>query len=248
MTLRLSAVNPEFADGDMNAYHRVVVGLKATYATGRRRVLRTEPMTRTRRALLVIPLFLSLSGCTAARTPLALSGTEQSEIDRIAHYLDGLKSFRAQFMQAGAFEDGSGTVWLDRPGRLRIAYAGSPAKTLVAANGRVVIYDEASGGTASTLVSRTPLGILLTPTIAFSGDVTVTSFHEGAGLTELSIEKTDSPGDGSLTLYLSQAPLSLVGVLVKDGHQRPLMIRLSPLMLNPPLTPDLFQYPGPVAS
>ncbi len=205
-------------------------------------------MIRIRCAILFLPLVLWLGGCTTTQAPLALSATQQSAIDRIAHYLDGLRSFRADFVQTGAFGEGSGTVWLDRPGRLRMSYAGSAEKTLVAANGRVVIYDGASGGTTTTPVSRTPLGMLLMPSITLSGNVTVSRFREMAGLTELSIERTGSPGDGSLTLFLSQAPLSLLGVLVKDGYQRPLMITLSPMTINPPITPDLFQYPGATPS
>ena len=52
-------------------------------------------------------------------------------------------------------------------------------------------------------------------------------------------------GDGSLTVFVAQSPLTLIGVLVVDAYQRPMMIHLSPLTLDPALTPDLFRDPSP---
>ncbi len=164
--------------------------------------------------------------------------------DRAAVTLDDLKSFQASFTQSGAFGDGTGTVWLDRPGHLRIEYAGSPGKTLVANNGRVVVYDGATGGTTTMPVSRTPLGMLLTSSITLTGPVTVTAYRHEAAFNELTIKKTDAPGDGSLTLFFSPPPLALTAVMLTDAYDRPLLMRLSNIRLSPPLTPALFQYPG----
>ncbi len=204
------------------------------------------PTSRIRRSILAFGMMVALTACTPSRPPLALGDDDRQAVDRIAQYLDSLKSFRATFVQTGAFGDGAGTIWLDRPGHLRIAYAGSPAKTLVAANGRVDVFDGATGGSTTMPLSRTPLEMLLTPSITLTGAVTVTAYSTTPGLNTLTIEKTAAPGQGSLTLYLSPAPLSLVAVLVKDAYQRPLMIQLSDIQRNPPLTDDLFQFPGPL--
>jgi outer membrane lipoprotein-sorting protein len=190
-------------------------------------------------------MIAALAACTPSRSPLTLGDDDRRQIDQIAQYLDSLKTFRAAFIQTGAFGDGTGTIWLDRPGRLRIAYAGSPAKTLVAARGRVDVFDEATGGSTTMPLSKTPLEMLLTPSITLTGAVTVTAYSATPNLSTLTIEKTAAPGQGSLTLYLSRSPLSLVAVLVKDAYQRPLQIQLQDLQRNPPLTDDLFQAPGP---
>jgi outer membrane lipoprotein-sorting protein len=201
--------------------------------------------TRHRRYFpIVLMAVLWLTGCATPRPALVLSDNDRGAVDQIASYLDGLKSFRADFVQSGAFGDGMGTVWLHRPGQLRIAYTQPAGKTLVAANGRVVAYDGATGGSTTTPLSRTPLEMLLTPSITLSGAVTVTGYRAGPNTSTLTIEKTASPSDGSLTLYLSRAPLALIGVLMTDAYQRPLMIQLSNLQRDPNLTPDLFQYPS----
>jgi outer membrane lipoprotein-sorting protein len=136
-------------------------------------------------------------------------------------------------------------VWLDRPGRLRIAYDGPQPKTLVAANGRVIVYDASSGGSTTMPVSRTPLGILLAPQITLTGPVAVTSSKTDQGVTQLTLIRTSAPGDGYLTLYFAQSPLTLIGVLVVDAYQRPMMIHLERLDLNPAVTPTLFNDPTP---
>ncbi len=196
------------------------------------------------RRVLALAALAALAACSTA-TPRLLNDQDSQEVSQIGHYLDGLKSFQASFTQSGAFGDGAGTVWLDRPGRLRIEYAGSPGKVLVANNGRVVIYDGASGGTTTMPLSRTPLGLLLTSSIALTGPVTVTSFTHEAAFSELTIKKTDSPGDGSLTLFFSPAPLTLTAVMLTDGYDRPLLMRLSGMRLDPAVPPTLFQNPGP---
>jgi outer membrane lipoprotein-sorting protein len=197
-----------------------------------------------RRRVLILAALGTVAACTASTPPLALNDTESREVAQIGHYLDGLRSFQASFTQSGAFGDGAGTVLLDRPGHLRIEYAGSPGKTLVANNGRVVVYDGATGGTTTTPVSRTPLGMLLSSSITLTGPVTVTAYRHEPAFSELTIKKTDAPGDGSLTLFFSPPPLALTAVMLTDGYDRPLLMRLSNMRLNPPLTPDLFQYPG----
>jgi outer membrane lipoprotein-sorting protein len=197
-----------------------------------------------RRRVLILAGLATLAACAAPTPPLVLNDEDSRAVTQIAHYLDDLKSFQASFTQSGAFGDGTGTVWLDRPGHLRIEYAGSPGKTLVANNGRVVVYDGATGGTTTMPVSRTPLGMLLTPSITLTGPVTVTAYRHEAAFSELTIKKTDAPGDGSLTLFFSPPPLALTAVMLTDAYDRPLLMHLSNIRLNPPLTPPLFQYPG----
>ena len=198
-------------------------------------------MAQTRRAFLSVSVLLGVAGCAAQA---GLGGDDQAAIDRIAAYLNALQRFQARFRQTGAFGESSGTVWLDRPGRLRIAYDGPQAKTLVAAHGRVVVYDASTGGTTTMPVSRTPLGILLAPQITLNGDVAVTGYRVERGVAAVTMIRSAAQGDGSLTLYVALQPITLVGVLVVDAYQRPLFIHLSPLDLNPMLTPELFRDPS----
>jgi outer membrane lipoprotein-sorting protein len=197
------------------------------------------PKALPRRTLILMAV--TLTACATSAPDLRLSDDEKNEVTQIGQYLDGLKSFQANFFQTGAFGDGTGTVWLDRPGHLRMDYAGSHAKTLVANNGQLIVFDGATSGTTTMPLSRTPLSMLLTPSIRLSGTVAVTAYRHRAGLCELTIEKADAPNQGSLTLLLSPSPLTLREVLLTDAYERTLVMRLSDMHLNPRLTSDLFQ-------
>ena len=61
---------------------------------------------------------------------------------RITTYLDGLRTMKAHFLQvapSGAITQG--TVWLDRPGRMRFQYDPPSPLLLVAGHGLVVFHD-----------------------------------------------------------------------------------------------------------
>ena len=171
------------------------------------------------------------------------SATDQNDIQRVGAYLNATTKFEAHFTQTGAFGNGAGLVWLDRPGHLRIDYEGPASRLMVISNGRVRILDRANGGTSTMPLSRTPLAILLAPDINLSGLVTVTALHHDLTGLQLTLQKTDQPGQGSLTLYLSDEPLHLNAVTVTDAYQRSLTLSLSEMNLNPVLTPDLFKPP-----
>jgi hypothetical protein len=93
------------------------------------------------------------------------------------------------------------------------------------------------------------LGILLAPTIDLSGPVTVSSVQHVGGELEMTLQKTGQPGQGSLTLYLSQMPLQLQAVTVTDAYQRSSTLSLSDMNPDPALKPDLFAPPaGPAGT
>jgi outer membrane lipoprotein-sorting protein len=187
---------------------------------------------------------LLLAGCAVTPKAPVISDTDAPEIARIQDYLDALPRLQAHFVQTGDFGPGAGTLWLDRPGHLRIDYAGATSRVLVANGGRLAVYDRATHGTTTMALSRTPLGMLLTPHILLSGPVTVTALQRGDGLEQITLAKTASPDQGALRLLFRTAPLALDSVTVIDAYHRALTMQLSELQRDPPITPALFQPPG----
>ncbi len=191
---------------------------------------------------------VALAGCMATPTPSpTLSRQDQADIARVTTYLNAIPRFEAHFTQTGAFGPGAGLVWLDRPGHLRLDYAGPGARVMIIAGGRVTILDRSNGAITTQPVSRTPLGILLTPTIALDGPVTVGSLlHQGSDLS-LTLTKTGQAGQGSLALDFTDAPLALRSVTLTDPYRRTLTLFLSGIDTAPTLTPALFAPPTPAS-
>jgi outer membrane lipoprotein-sorting protein len=191
---------------------------------------------------------LMLSGCMAGGAP-RLSAQDADDVRRVQDYLNHTQKFSAHFVQSGAYGPGAGLVWLDRPGNLRIDYEGPGARLMVISGGRVRVLDRRTGALTTMALSRTPLGILLAPTIDLSGPVTVSSVQHVGGELEMTLQKTGQPGQGSLTLYLSQMPLQLQAVTVTDAYQRSSTLSLSDMNPDPALKPDLFAPPaGPAGT
>jgi outer membrane lipoprotein-sorting protein len=217
--------------------------LKPFAACGHRlpRYLRKQ----TRRAaglLLALALPALLAACVGPPAP-HLSAADETDIDRVTAYLNSLPRFEAHFLQSGSYGSGAGLVWLDRPGHLRIDYAGAGARVMVITGGRVLILDRSTGATTTMALSRTPLGMLLTPTISLSGAVTVASLRHDPGFIQITLQKTDQPAQGSLTLTLADRPLRLTAVTVTDPYHRTLTMNLMGIDPAPALTPQLFQPP-----
>ena len=200
-----------------------------------------------RAAALFTLVAMSMAGLTScaphAGRPV-LDQFQAREINDIAHYLDGLKHLEASFTQSGSFGEGGGLIWLDRPGKLRIDYAGPQSSVMVANGGRLIVFDRHTHATTTMSVSRTPLGLLLAPVIDLSTDVTITSLtHEQDG-TQITLQKTSAPGQGTLTLALGGHPERLLAVSVVDARGRILTMSLYDLRNDPVMTPGLFANPG----
>ena len=196
-------------------------------------------------SVLVLPLILT--DCVSMQKPI-LTSADQDDLARITAYLNGIPRFEAHFTQIGSYGPGAGLIWLDRPGHLRIDYAGAGARVMVIADGRVRILDRATGALTTMPVSRTPLGLLLAPTVSLAGAAHLDSVaHENGGI-RLVLSKAGQPTRGRLTLDFADRPLVLQAVTVTDAYQRMLTMRLTDIDAAPMLTPDLFQPPSATPS
>ncbi|WP_158258163.1 LolA family protein [Rhodopila globiformis] len=194
-------------------------------------------------AAFAVILPVLLAACATPPRP-QLTPADQAEVDRIAAYLNSIPRFEAHFIQYGSFGPDAGTVWLDRPaGHLRIDYTDAERRVMVIADGQVLVVDRSTGATTTMPVSRTPLGMLLTPTINLSGPITVASLARLPGMVQITLEKTGYASQGNLMLTFADRPLRLIAVAVTDAHGRTLTMRLSGIDTAPALTPALFQPP-----
>ena len=194
--------------------------------------------------LLCIVAPAALAACSTPPPP-ELSAADAADVGRIDAYLNSIPRFEAHFIQFGSFGPDSGVVWLDRPaGHLRIDYTDADGRVMVIADGELRIVDRNTGATSTMPVSRTPLGMLLTPSINLSGPITVANLTRLPGIIRITLQKTDQRSQGSLTLTLADQPLRLVGVTIVDAHDRTLTMRLSGIDTAPVLTPGLFQPPS----
>lgn len=196
--------------------------------------------------------FLLLSA--AALLPLAAraqppSPRDQADLARIETYLNGLKTLKAHFIQVtGDGQTSEGTAWLQRPGKMRFQYTPPAPFLLIAAHGVLTFNDSALQQTSNIPLSRTPLGILLAENVTLAGAVTVTAIQRLPGQIQVSLVRTESPGDGSLTLIFADNPLALKQWTVVDAQRRETHVTLYNVQLGGSFDQQLFEQISPPAA
>ncbi len=207
-----------------------------------RRVATCAAMNR--RTLLALPLLILAP--VVARADLQLTAQDRADLARIETYLNDLHTLKARFLQVAP--DGAtsgGIAWLDRPGRMRFQYDKPSPLLLVAGHDLFVFYDRELKQTTNLPLDATPLGLLLRDHLTLSGDVTVTDIARVPGQIQVTMVRTRSPGDGSLTLVFADKPLALRQWTVIDAQHQETRVSLFNVQLGGTFDPDMFTLVDP---
>jgi outer membrane lipoprotein-sorting protein len=197
-----------------------------------------------RRTLLLAPLLLLSRPAAAA--DLQLTAEDRADIARIETYLNNLHTLKARFLQVAPDGGTSGGVaWLDRPGRMRFQYDKPSPLLLVAGHSLLVYYDRELHQTTNIPLDATPLGLLLRDNLRLAGDVTVTGIERQPGQIQVTMVRTKSPGDGSLTLVFADQPLTLKQWAVVDSQHQETRVSLFNVELGGSFDPDMFTFIDP---
>jgi outer membrane lipoprotein-sorting protein len=165
------------------------------------------------------------------------------EINRIEHYLNGIKSMQSRFIQINP--DGSawnGTLSVRRPGKFRFEYD-PPIPYLLIANGSWFFHvDRALQETNVIPLVKTPAQFLVQENISLKKDFKITKFEEQPGLLQVAMVTRDNPDMGEVTLTFSDKPLELRKWSVRDIQDNLTQITLQNTRYGVNLNADLFKY------
>ena len=196
-----------------------------------------------RRALLLAPLLLPLAA--HAQVP-AQTAQDRADIARVEVYLNSIKTLHARFLQVAPDGNTSeGQAWLQRPGRMRFQYDPPSPFLLVGGHGLLVFHDSQLQQTSNIPLGQTPLGLLLQDNLRLSGDITVLRILRMPGQLQVSLYRTASPQDGTLTLIFADNPLALRSWVVTDAQRRETRITLYNAQLGGTFDQNLFNFIDP---
>ncbi len=197
-----------------------------------------------RRALLLTALLCPLAA--HAQAPAALTAQDRADIARVEAYLNGLPTLKARFMQiAPDGRSSEGQAWLERPGRMRFQYDPPAPFLLVAGHGLLVFNDRQLNQTSNLPLDRTPLGILLRDNVRLSGDITVSRIARLPGQLQVTLFRTATPNEGTLTLVFADNPLALRQWSVVDAQRQETRISLFDVALGGTFDQSLFTFVDP---
>jgi outer membrane lipoprotein-sorting protein len=189
--------------------------------------------------LLLVPVVVE----AAAVVPAPLTAQDQAQLQRIAGYLNGIRTMSARFQQTAANGGvSSGRLWVSRPGRMRFEYEHPATLALLADAGFVYQWDKELKQTTKIELRSTPAWFILRDPVNFGPDVVVTGFQQGGGTIRVSVVEAAHPDLGSLTMVFTENPLSLRQWTVVDQQGRRTTVNLSDVQIGVALDPRLFQY------
>lgn len=154
--------------------------------------------------------------------PIALSPEDEAEIARLEAYMREIDTLVSDFVQVSS--DGGyaeGTLWLDRPGRMRFEYD-DPVPVLMIANGlELLYYDRELEQPTFVPLWETPLWLFLKEDATLTDGIEVLGLRrsgpEGAGSEiELRLREAAYPDRGELVLRFGRQPARLLGWTVVD--------------------------------
>jgi outer membrane lipoprotein-sorting protein len=180
-------------------------------------------MARKRLAALLLAAF----GSAAQAQAQGLAPGDRAEVARVEAYINSITTFKADFVQiAPNGATARGTMWIMRPGRLRVEYR-PPVKLRIFATPQWLIVEDCKVKEPQYLPLRsTPAGILIQERIALSGEFTVSSVKRENQWVTITLVETKSPEKGQMRLVFRANPLQLIGWTVIDQNNAPTQVSL----------------------
>ncbi|MEQ9111879.1 MAG: outer membrane lipoprotein carrier protein LolA [Rhodospirillaceae bacterium] len=163
---------------------------------------------------------------------------------RASAYLNKIDTLQARFLQIdGRGGVAEGDLYVDRPGKMRLAYD-PPTPILIVADGSYVIYVDLELGEPSYLdIDDTPAGFLLEPDWSFTDDgVIVKDILRQPGVIEITAARADDPSAGDLTFVFSDGPFELRQWRVKDTQSQEITVTLFETKTGIDFDSNLFRY------
>jgi len=184
--------------------------------------------------ILLAPVLVMVMALPAAAEKLSLSALSQ--------YLNNLRTATGAFTQING--DGTistGTIYINRPGRIRFEYA-PPDNTLVIAGGSsVAIFDPKSNtGPETYPLARTPLSIILADTVNLGQARMVVGHTYDGTATTVTAQDPDNPDYGNIQLVFTGNPIQLRQWLINDDAGNSTTVVLGDMQTGTAMAASLF--------
>ncbi|HKT20290.1 MAG TPA: outer membrane lipoprotein carrier protein LolA [Stellaceae bacterium] len=199
-----------------------------------------------RRGLLTGVPALAAFAFLSPRARAALSAADSAELSRIQTYLNGIRTLQSRFEQiSGDGGVATGTIYLSRPGKMRVEYDPPVPILLVATDERIWYYDKKLEQVSFFALKDTPAWFLLQNNVSFGGDIAVSQLRKDPGVVRVTVSETKNPDLGQATLVLSDRPLELKQWHLVDAQRKTVTVTLDDPRYGVSLNPSLFYWTDP---
>lgn len=205
-----------------------------------------SPTRLTRRHLFAALPLLACVTLPSRGANAALSPADTADLGRVQEYLNNIHTLQSRFEQiSGEGGVATGTIYISRPGKMRVEYDPPVPILLVATEGRIWYYDKKLEEVSFFALRDTPAWFLLQDNVRFGGDITVNNLERDSSVLRVTVSETKQPDLGKATLVLSDHPLELRKWQILDAQQKNVTVTLDDPHYGPPLNPSLFYWTDP---
>jgi len=170
----------------------------------------------------------------------------QATINRVEKYLSSLTTIVSDFTQVAP--DGSlatGKFFMQRPGKMRWQY-NPPTPVLMVADGKVLTYFDYELQQINHIkLDSTIIGFLAQKDIRFDKDVGLLDVEEKNSVIRIKLAQLDKADEGTLTLELSDKPLTIKNMVITDATQQVTTVSLNKARYGEKLDRTLFEFEDP---
>lgn len=192
-----------------------------------------------------------LAGAALAQAPkpaqtaaAAKTMDSQTAIEKANAALNSFSTMSATFSQVGG--DGgrlSGTVWVQRPGKLRFEYNKPSVLEVVSDGSTVLVRDRKLNTSDPYPISQTPLKFLLSSRIDLARDTRVRQVSASGGDVNILIEDSSTLGGTSrITLTFDNDVTNLKRWRVVDAQGSTTTVSLAGMQKNVAIDPRTFNF------
>lgn len=176
----------------------------------------------------------------------AVEPADRADIASLESYLNSVRTVRSSFVQtASNGHIAEGTLYLSRPGKLRIDYKPPAQLQIFGDNTWLIFVDEELKEVNQLPIAATPAALLLKDEIRLSGDIKVQQMTRQNGLIRLHLIQADEPDAGRLIVIIATAPLGLRGWTVIDAQGVETTVTLIGPAINGKIADRLFVFSPP---
>ena len=206
----------------------------------------SKPARRAAFLLGAFCLVLGLSGAgqPAPQHPIEFTAQQQADLAKVSAYLNSIRTLKSNFVQLGpSGQLDQGTLYIEKPGRMRFSYE-APSPTLIVATGGNVYVRNARLNTVDRYsLSNTPLGILLDDTIDLVRNKAIMGVQEQGDSLIVQARTSANQNQSNIALVFSFPTLELRQWMVKDNQGGVTTVALSGTLTGVTLDDALFAIP-----
>jgi outer membrane lipoprotein-sorting protein len=179
-------------------------------------------------------------------SPVAEARSDEVVLGDVEAYLNGLTTIEADFVQVSP--DGSlanGRFFLQRPGKMRWQYEPPVPVLMVSAGTFLTYYDYELDQITNIPIESSLAGFLARPTISLqSKEITILERTRKDGVVRIRLTQAAKPEDGELTLELTDKPMQLRNLIIKDAQGQTTNVSLNNARYGMKLDKALFVPPS----